>query len=82
MVSDNVRLHSADLNCVCTNTNFQKAANACITATCGAKDLAAALQLQKLECSLRKQLLPISCISSADLCLVIVVSKLVAGKDL
>ncbi|KAJ3553587.1 hypothetical protein NM688_g3527 [Phlebia brevispora] len=40
----------ADLPCVCTNTNFQTAAAACISATCPSGDLAAAQALEALEC--------------------------------
>ncbi|KAF7798231.1 hypothetical protein EIP86_009448 [Pleurotus ostreatoroseus] len=41
----------ADLDCVCTNMNFQNAATACIEATCSAADLTAAKALQTLECA-------------------------------
>ena len=49
-----MNVNSADLACVCTNMNFQNAANACITATCPPGDLAAAKALQKLECGTRE----------------------------
>ncbi|KAF7791023.1 hypothetical protein EIP86_001982 [Pleurotus ostreatoroseus] len=40
----------ADLGCVCTSSDFQAAAGACINATCPSGDWAASLELQQLEC--------------------------------
>jgi hypothetical protein len=43
-------LYSEDLTCVCTNTAFQTAAGACLTANCTAAEQATAQQLQQTEC--------------------------------
>ncbi|KAF7794300.1 hypothetical protein EIP86_005433 [Pleurotus ostreatoroseus] len=41
----------ADLQCVCTNANFQAAARECLTANCTAAELTSALALQDQECA-------------------------------
>ncbi|KAG6840291.1 hypothetical protein C0991_007684 [Blastosporella zonata] len=40
-----------DASCVCSNTDFQTAAAACLQANCTASDLQAALTLQEQECN-------------------------------
>ena len=46
--------YSADLQCVCTNANFQAAARECLTANCTAAELTSALALQDQECASSK----------------------------
>ncbi|KAJ3487531.1 hypothetical protein NLI96_g3465 [Meripilus lineatus] len=40
-----------DLSCVCTSTEFQQAAQACLQANCTAEETAAAVQLQQTQCA-------------------------------